>query len=70
MGYTQSEGQGNADSFIVKLDSNGNKVWMNIIGGVTYDSLIKTVKIETGGYIGCGAIDSSGAFDVLLMRVA
>ena len=54
----------------MKLDSNGNKGWMNIIGGVTYDSLIKTVKIETGGYIGCGAIDSSGAFDVLLMRVA
>ena len=33
VGFTESEGQGNKDSCIAKLDENGNLEWFKIIGG-------------------------------------
>ena len=45
MGYTLSEGQGSEDCLIAKLDAEGNKEWMRIIGGTNLDELSRIVKL-------------------------
>ncbi|MFI5172786.1 MAG: hypothetical protein ACHQFW_10370, partial [Chitinophagales bacterium] len=51
-------GTGNSDYWILKLNSAGNIVWQNTIGG-NDDDYIRTVHQTDGGYI-CAGYSSSG----------
>ncbi|MDX5443418.1 MAG: T9SS type A sorting domain-containing protein [Hymenobacteraceae bacterium] len=46
--------KGYADFWILKLDSNGNKVWDKTIGGPSTDGLSSIKQTIDGGYVACG----------------
>lgn len=50
--------QGNADYWIIKLDSTGNIQWQNTIGGALEDMLHCIKQTPDGGYICGGTSDS------------
>ena len=50
---------GTSDYWVVKLDTLGNIVWQNTIGGSLYDDLTSLEQTNDGGYI-VGGISSSG----------
>lgn len=50
--------QGLADYWVVKLDSAGNIMWDNTIGGSGYDYLHDILQTQDGGYILGGSSDS------------
>lgn len=60
-GYTNSFGEGNYDSFLVKTDSNGNMAWNKTYGGTNWDSTHSLVQTIDGGYALAGDTRSFGA---------
>ncbi|ACK42564.1 lipoprotein [Dictyoglomus turgidum] len=60
-GYTNSFGAGNGDFYIIKLDSNGDKVWEKTYGGSSYDEAYSIQQTSDGGYIVAGYTESFGA---------
>jgi len=59
-GYTSSDDYdlsanfGGVDAFLVKTDSNGNKIWAKNYGGSNHDSFYKVISSSDGGYIAVG----------------
>lgn len=59
-GYTDSNdgdvsgNHGNADSWIVKLDSKGNIIWQKTLGGTGDDYAYSIIQTTDGGYIFAG----------------
>jgi hypothetical protein len=68
-GYTYSFGEGNADMFIVKLDSSGNLQWSKTIGGTGHDNAWSIIKTADGGYILAGETLSYGADDMFIVKL-
>ena len=60
-GWTESFGAGNMDFYIIKLDSNGNKVWEKTYGGSENDVAYSIQQTSDGGYIVAGGTYSFGA---------
>jgi hypothetical protein len=58
-GNKTSPNYGQADYWVIKLDSNGSKEWENTFGGNLTDSIIRTLQTSDGGYI-VGGTSSSG----------
>lgn len=55
--------QGESDLFVLKLDANGNLIWVKTIGGFTY-ILGLSVKVDAdGNVVMAGAFDSTIDFD-------
>lgn len=67
----------NADIFVLKLDSNGNKVWARVIGGTKEDDACRIIPAPGGGYYIAGStlsIDydctgNHGGLDVYVSRL-
>ncbi len=51
VGETWSYGAGSADAWLVKTDSNGNKVWDKTYGGFLQDDAYSVQQTSDGGYI-------------------
>lgn len=59
-GWEKSWGNGNADAWVIKLDSNGTKVWSNTFGGASGDYFYAVRQTGDGGYIAAGIEQSWG----------
>ncbi|WP_456363597.1 fibronectin type III domain-containing protein [Priestia aryabhattai] len=69
--------KGGLDGIIIKLDSNGNKVWMKNFGGTGSDMFYSVLESPDGGYVGIGFTNSpanaevpaiNGVSDALLVK--
>jgi len=58
-GLTKSFGEGEHDIYLLKTDSNGNKVWDKTIGGPGVDIAYSIQRCENNSYIITGSTDSS-----------
>ncbi len=56
VGNTDSFGAGSTDFYLIKTDSNGNKLWEKTYGGELYDAPSKVYQVSDGGYIMFGII--------------
>lgn len=62
-GETFSYGVGNGDAFLAKSDSTGNLLWFKTYGKSSYDIAYSLQPTPDGGFIVCGLVEESTAFD-------
>lgn len=69
-GYAKSFGAGDADIYLVKTDSLGNPLWMQIYGGDKEDIGYSVIQSTDGGYVITGSTKSygTGGLDVYLIK--
>jgi len=50
-GGTGSYGESDGDFYLIKTDSNGNKIWHKTFGDIWYDKSFSVTQTSDGGYI-------------------
>ena len=60
-GYTYSYGAGLEDFWLIKIDSQGNKIWDKTFGGSASDVCISVIQTTDGGFLAAGSTSSYGA---------
>ena len=70
-GYTYSSGAGDADMWVLKLDSYGNIVWQKIYGGSGDDRAYSVQQTADGGYIVAGRSNTfkAGLWDMWVLKL-
>jgi len=72
VGSTRSYGAGGEDVYLLKLDGNGDTVWVRVLGGAGDDCGYGVVQGSDGSYVVVGSTTSegSGGKDVYLVKVS
>jgi len=60
-GFTELEGTGDRDIWVIKLDEDGNKIWDRTFGGTSEDWANSIIQTRDGGYAVAGWTKSMGA---------
>ncbi|MGI9329837.1 MAG: hypothetical protein ACR2QB_03900 [Gammaproteobacteria bacterium] len=70
-GRTESQGAGEEDIWIVRVDGDGNRLWDKTFGGLATDRGRAIKETRDGGFIAAGATESKGAgeFDAWVLRL-
>ncbi|MGD9141440.1 MAG: FlgD immunoglobulin-like domain containing protein [bacterium] len=69
-GLTTSYGEGSADCYVIRTDSNGDTLWTRTYGGPGYDNAYGIDLAHGGGYVITGIYeDAGGDADVYLVRI-
>ena len=69
-GYTTSNGSGNIDMYLVRVDPQGKMLWENSYGGLKADILESLILMPDGGALLGGYTSSSGAGgDIYIVRI-
>ena len=68
-GWTVSFGAGEADAWVLKLDSDGGVQWQSAFGGPGIDRVFSVSRASDGGYVVAGRTESfgSGGADVMVL---
>jgi hypothetical protein len=71
VGETSSASSGSQDVWIVKLDSGGNVIWQEAVGGGGSDWVTSAADTGDGGCVAAGGTESFGAgsMDVWILRI-
>jgi len=69
-GCTKSFGAGDRDIFLVKVDSDGNKMWETTLGGIGFDATVCIDTISNDEFIVCGETKNygNGGKDIYLVK--
>jgi hypothetical protein len=69
-GYTESQGRGEQDHWLLKVDADGEKVWEKTFGGTGFDLGKSIVSTKSGGWAVTGWTRSigSGGEDLWLLK--
>ena len=59
-GYTESFGAGGSDVYLLKLDSNGDDIWIKTYGGEGNDAAYSVMETSDGYYVVAGYTGSFG----------
>jgi len=70
-GYTESQGRGEQDLWLLKVDTDGEKVWEKTFGGTGFDLGRAIVSTKDGGWAMTGWTESmgSGGEDLWLVKI-
>jgi len=64
-----TDGSGNKDVFLTKLDQNGNTIWQQHFGGALPDNGRDVIELQNGGFMLIGTTESFGAGVVSMYAV-
>ena len=67
-GSTISEGKGDKDIFLIKVDGRGNFLWSKILGGAGDETVNSIRETSDGGLLICGSNDVSGLSSIFIMK--
>ncbi|MCJ8288734.1 MAG: T9SS type A sorting domain-containing protein [Crocinitomicaceae bacterium] len=62
-GYTESFGAGQTDAFLLKVDNDGNILWVKSYGGLDGESINTVLQSSDEGYLISGKTHSFGSID-------
>jgi len=68
-GYTESFGAGESDVYLLKLDSNGDDIWIKTYGGEGNDAAYSVMETSDGYYVVAGYTKSAGGGNVYLLML-
>lgn len=70
-GYTHSYGNGSNDMYILRLDTNGNKIWAKTFGGSKTDDANAITTLSDGSLVVAGTSYSygNGEGDMYILRI-
>lgn len=69
-GYTKSFGNGGSDSYILKFDENGEKIWEKTYGGKGDEETSFIIKAKDGGFIAVGFTTSeTSGCDIYILKI-
>ncbi len=69
-GYTNSYGSGEADGWLIKFDSSGDRVWSRYFGSAVIDEFYGVCAISDGGYLAVGHTFQNGTEDLYVVKVS
>lgn len=69
IGYTRSDGPGDQDIYLLKLDQNGDLLYTKVYGGSANEDGKEIIATDDGNYLIVGASNSTTFCDMMLVKI-